>query len=165
MASYYWDNPVKHDRPLLTNCTVEGLARAAGLKPTSAKEEAALDMLLTNVALADQERRPLSFSRNKQHRYRDCSIDRVLSCVATGVNAGLVLERRTKPGHRGWQSDLRGTPDLAKIFDRHGQEPVHGPSDPIILRSRKDGSLLPLRPMRDRRGSTKCCRAPCSASR
>jgi hypothetical protein len=45
-------------------------------------------------------------------------------------------------GQRGRQSDLRGTPVLDEIFDKHGQKPVYGPNDPIILRSRKDG-LLP----------------------
>jgi hypothetical protein len=37
-----------------------------------------------------------------------------------------------------------------KAFDRHGQEPVYGQRDPIILRSRKNGSLLSLPPRRDR---------------
>jgi hypothetical protein len=58
---FYWDNQVKHDRPLITNCYVPGLAYAAGLKPSSATEEQDLDMVLTNIALADQEERPLSF--------------------------------------------------------------------------------------------------------
>ena len=52
----YWDSAVKHDRPLITNCFVRGLACAAGLKPSSATEER--DLLLTNIALADQEGRP-----------------------------------------------------------------------------------------------------------
>jgi hypothetical protein len=53
-----WNGQVKHDRPLITNCSVRGLACAAGLKPSSAAEERDLDMLLTNLALADQEGRP-----------------------------------------------------------------------------------------------------------
>jgi hypothetical protein len=145
----YWDNPVKHDRPLITNCHVPGLALACGLSPSSATEERDLDMLLANIALADQEGRPLSFSRNKNHAYRGITSDRVLSGVAKIV-PDLALERRTKPGQRGWQSDLRGTSELTRIFDRHGEEPAYGPSEPIILRSRRDGSLLPLKPMRDR---------------
>jgi hypothetical protein len=79
MSGYYWDNPVKHDRPLITNCFVPGLACAAGLKPSSATEERDLDMLLTNIALADQEGRPLSYSRNKNHAYTDTTVRRVLS--------------------------------------------------------------------------------------
>jgi hypothetical protein len=150
MAGFYWDNPVKHDRPLLTNCRVQGLALAAGLNPSSADEEDTLDMLLANIALADQEQRPLSYSRHRQHEYRGTTFGRVLSGVGIIVNAGLAAERRTKPGHRGWQSTLTATPALADIFDGHGQEPVYGPSDPILLRSRKDGSRLPLKPMRDR---------------
>jgi hypothetical protein len=149
MGRFYWDDPVQHDRPLITNCSVPGLACAAGLKPSSSTEEADLDMLLTNIALADQEARPLSYSRNKNHDYRGITYGRVLSGAAKIVHADLALERRTKPGHRGWQSDLRGTPALAEIFDKHGQKPIYGPRDSIILRSRKDGSLLPMRPSRD----------------
>ena len=145
----YWDNPVKHDRPLITNCTVPGLACAAGLHPLSATEEQDLDMLLTNIALADQEERPLSYSRNKNHDYRDTTTRRVVSGVAKIVSAGLALERRRKPGQLGRQSDLRGTPALTEIFDKHSQELIYGPRDPIILRSRKDGSLLPMRPSRE----------------
>jgi hypothetical protein len=148
-VAYYWDNPVKHDRPLITNCYTPGLASFAGLNPSSATEERDLDMLLTNVALADQEERPLSYSRNKNHDYREISFRRVLSGVEKIVNAGLAAERRTKPGHRGRQSDLRGTKCLTEIFDRHGQKPVYGPREQIILRSRKDGSLLPMRPSRE----------------
>ena len=146
--AFYWDNPVRYDRPLITNCTVDGLALACGLNPSSAAEERDLDMLLANIALADQEGRPLSFSRNKNHAYCGITSGRVLSGVAKIVPE-LALERRTKPGQRGWQSDLRGTPGLAEIFDRHGQEPVYGPRDSIILRSRRDGSLLPMMPARD----------------
>ena len=55
MGRFYWDNPLWHDRPLITNCFVPGLACAAGLNPWSATQEQDLDMLLTNIALADQE--------------------------------------------------------------------------------------------------------------
>jgi hypothetical protein len=150
MAGFYWDNAVRNDRPLLTNCRVQGLALAAGLDPSSANEEETLDMLLANVALADQEERPLSYSRHRQHEYRGTTFGRVMSGVAIIVSAGLAIERRTKPGHRGWQSDLRGAPNLKEIFHRHGADPIYGPSDPITLRSRRDGSQLPLKPMRDR---------------
>jgi hypothetical protein len=61
----------------------------------------------------------------------------------------LAMERRTKPGQRGWQSDLRATPALTEIFDKCGQKPTYGPRDSIILRSRKDGSLLSMRRSRD----------------
>ena len=76
--AFYWDNPVRRDRPLITNCSVPGLACAAGLRPSSATEERDLDMLLTNVALAREER-PLSYSRNKNHVYHDITFGRVLS--------------------------------------------------------------------------------------
>jgi hypothetical protein len=148
-VAYYWDNPVKHDRPLITNCFVPGLACAAGLKPSSAIEEQVLDMLLTNLVLADHEERPLSYSRHRGHKYQGTTFGRVVSGVAKIVKAELALERRTEPGHRGWQSDLRCTPALAEIFDKHGQKPVYGPRDSIIVRSRKDGSLLPMWPARD----------------
>jgi len=146
---FYWDNAVKHDRPPITNCSVPGLACAARLKPSSATEERDLDMLLTNIALADQEERPLSYSRNKNHVYRDITFGRVLSGIAKIVSADLALERRTQPGHRGCQSTLGATPALTEIFEKHGVEPVYGPKELIILRSRKDGSLLPMRPSRD----------------
>jgi hypothetical protein len=149
MGRFYWDNPVQRDRPLITNCSVPGLACAAGLKPSSATEERDLEMLLTNIALADQEGRPLSYSRNKNHAYYDITFGRVRSGVAKIVSAELAVERRTKRGHRGWQSDLRATPALTEIFDKYGQKPTYGPRDSIILRSRRDGSLLPKRPWRD----------------
>jgi hypothetical protein len=148
-VAYYWDNPVKHDRPLITNCFIPGLACAAGLHPSSATEERDLDMLLANIALADEEARPLSYSRHRGHEYRGITFGRVLSGVGTIRHAGLALERRTKPGHRGRQSDLRGTPALAEIVDKHGQKPVYGPRDLIVVRSRRDGSLLPVWPARD----------------
>ncbi|MGY8685851.1 hypothetical protein Q2941_50410 [Bradyrhizobium sp. UFLA05-153] len=145
MAGYYWDNQVKHDRPLITNCYVPGLARACGLRHFSATKERDLDMLLANIALADQECRPLSYSRHRQHKYRGTTLGRVLSGVAAIESAGLALENRTKPGHRGRQSILNATPALTEIFNKHGKRPTYEPSDPIILRSRKDGSLMPLR--------------------
>jgi hypothetical protein len=126
-----------------------GLACAAGLKPSSATEERDLDMLLTNIALAEQEARRLSYSRNKNHEYRDITVGRVLSGVAKIESAGLALGRRSKPGQRGRQSDLRSTPALSEIFDKYGHKPIYGPRDPIILRSRRDDSLLPMRPSRD----------------
>jgi hypothetical protein len=149
MGYSYWDYPVQHDRPLITNCFVPGLACAARINPSSAIEERDIDMLLTNIALADQEGRPLSYSRNKNHAYYDITFGRVLSGVAKIVSAELAVERRTERGHRGWQSDLRGTTALTEIFDKHGQNPIYGPRDSIILRSRKDGSLLLMRPSRD----------------
>jgi len=149
MGHFYWDNPVQHDRPLITNCFVPGLACAAVLKPSSATEERDLEMLLTNIALADQEGRPLSYSRNKNHAYYGITFGRVRSGVAKIVSAELAVERRTERGRRGWQSDLRATPALTEIFDKYGQKPTYGPRDAIILRSRRDGSLLPMRPSRD----------------
>jgi hypothetical protein len=78
---FYWDHPVKHDRPLITNCHVPGLALACGLTPSSATEERDLDMLLTNIALADQEGRPLSYSRHKEHKYCGITFGRMVSAV------------------------------------------------------------------------------------
>jgi len=149
MGRFYWDNPLWHDRPLITNCFVPGLACAAGLNPRSATQERDLDMLLTNIALADQEGRPLSYSRHRGHEYRGITFGRALSGVATIMNAGLAFERRTKPRHRGRQSDLRGSDALTEIFEKYGKKPIYGPRDLIVVRSRKDGSLLPMRPSRD----------------
>jgi len=97
----YWDNLVKHDRPLITNCFVPGLACAADLHPSSATEERDVDMLLTNIALADQEQRPLSYSRHKEHRYRGITFGRVTSAVEIVKRADLATERRQKPDS-GW---------------------------------------------------------------
>lgn len=149
MGRVYWDNPVRHDRPLITNCYVPGLALACGLNPPSFTEERDLDMLLANIALANQEGRPLSYSRNKNHIYGDITFRRVLSAVEKIERAELAIGRRTKRGFRGWQSDLRSTAALTEIFDKHGQEPIYGRRD-SILRSRKDGSLLPRPPMKER---------------
>jgi hypothetical protein len=150
--AYYWGHPDKYDRdrPLITNCFVPGLARAAGLHPSSAAEERDLDMLLTNLALAHQEGRPLSYSRHKEHKYCGITFGRVLVAVEIIKRAALAEEWRQKPGHRGRQSTLTATPALTEIFDKHGQKPVYDRGHPIIPRSRKDGSVLPLRPMRDR---------------
>jgi hypothetical protein len=150
MSGYYWDDRVKHDRPLITNCYVPGLALACGLKPSSATEEQDLDMLLTNIALAHQEQRPLSYSRHKDHQYHAITFGRVLGAVEIAKRAELASEWRQKPGHRGWQSTLTAMPALTEIFDKYGQKPIYGPRDSIILRSRKDGSRLPLPPMKDR---------------
>jgi hypothetical protein len=146
----YWDDPVEHDRPLITNCVVPGLACAAGLKPSCAIEERDMDMLLTNIALADQEGRPLSYSRNKNHAYTETTVRRVLSRAAKIVSAELALDSRPNAGSRSWQSTLTATPALTEMFDKYGQKPIYGPRDSIILRSQKDGSLLPLSPMKDR---------------
>jgi hypothetical protein len=150
MSDYYWDNPVKHDRPLITNCFVPGLACAAGLKPSCAIQERDMDMLLTNIALAGQEGRPVSYSRHKEHHYREITFGRVLGAVEIARRAELATEWRQNPGHRGWQSTLTATPALTEMFDKYGQKPIYGPRDSIILRSRKDGSLLPLSPMKNR---------------
>jgi hypothetical protein len=66
------------------------------------------------------------------------------------VSAELAVDWRPNTGSRGWQSTLTARPALTEIFDRYGQKPIYGPRDSIILRSRKDGSLLPLSPMKDR---------------
>jgi hypothetical protein len=108
-------------------------------------------MLLANIALADQEGRPLSYSRHKEHEYRGITFGRLMGAVEIVKRAKLTTEWRQKPGHRGWQSTLTATPALTEIFERHGEEPVYGQRDPIILCSRRDGSLLPLPPMKDRR--------------
>jgi len=147
---FYWDNLVRHDRPLITNCSTPGLALACGLHLSSATEERDIDMLLTNVALADQEGRPLSYSRHKEHRYRGITFGRVMSAVEIVKRAELATEWRQKPGRRGWQSTLEATPALIEAFEKHGACPMYTPIDPILLRSRKDGSLLPLPPMKHR---------------
>ena len=74
----------------------------------------------------------------------------MLVAVEIIKRAGLAEEWRQKPGYRGWQSTLTAAPVLAEIFDMHNQKLVYGPREPIILRARKDDSLLPLPPMRDR---------------
>ena len=147
---FYRDNTIQHDRPVITSCSLPGLASAAGLNLSSATEERDLDMILANIALAYEEGRPLSYSRNKNHVYRDITVGRVLSSVAKIESAGLAVDHRRKPGQRGWQSDVRCTPALAEIFEKFGHEPVYGPRDPIILRSRRDRSLLlPMKPPRE----------------
>jgi hypothetical protein len=107
-------------------------------------------MLLTNLALAGQEGRPLSYSRNKSHKYADISFDRVLSGVERIVRADLATEHRAKPGSRGWQSTLYCTQALSDMFKTHGVRPVYAPAPPIILRSRKDRSLMTLPPMKQK---------------
>jgi hypothetical protein len=121
-VAYYWDNPVKHDRPLITNCFVPGLACAAGMKPSSATEELDLDILLTNVALADQEGRPLSYSRHRAHKYRG------IPCIPVhdSIVVPLQYEGEAREAlYYGWCSQ-NVSPSLCNIEKKRQKAPQDG---------------------------------------
>ena len=62
------------DHPLIYSCRLPGFAEAVGMKPASADQELVLDTFLTNLALASETEKPLSYSRHRGHyrrsRYR-----------------------------------------------------------------------------------------------
>jgi hypothetical protein len=147
--AYYWDNPVKHDRPLITNCYAPGLARAAGLHPKSAKQERDWDMCALNAVYGHQEGRQLSYSLNWNHDYRGYfSRPRAISAVAAFADAGLFEHRKSHQGQLGWQSNFWATPASLEVFYSLRPEVVHEQSPVVITRSRETGMIIPSKPMR-----------------
>jgi hypothetical protein len=62
------------DHPLIYSWRLAGFAEAIGMKAAGADQELVLDTFLTNLALASETEKPLSYSRHRGHyrrsRYR-----------------------------------------------------------------------------------------------
>jgi hypothetical protein len=62
------------DHPLIYSCRAPGFAEAIGMKPQGADQELVLDAFLTNLGMAGETEKPLSYSRHRGHyrrsRYR-----------------------------------------------------------------------------------------------
>src|ERR1035437_7671467 len=124
MSKFYFDEQDDYydrDCPINIEWSAPGMAEALGLPSApDAGYERMRDMLLANLWLAAEGEKALSYSRHKEFyelsRYRpiDYTYRNILRGVAEIVEAGLALENRTAPGHRGRQSTLTATPALYK---------------------------------------------------
>ena len=137
------------DHPLIYSCRLPGFAEAIGMKPASADQELVLDTFLTNLAMAGETERQLSYSRHRGHyrrsRYRPRAFTytHATRSVANIVGAGLGIENRTLPGHRGWQSTITPTPLLMSCWTETTADPVYDSNaETIILKSRDQEKRL-----------------------
>jgi hypothetical protein len=137
------------DHPLIYSCRLPGFAEAIGMKPQGADQELVLDTFLTNLAMAGETEKPLSYSRHRGHyrrsRYRPRAFTyaHAMSAVANIVGARLGIENRTLPGHRGWQSTITATPLLMSYWSDAAEDPVYdSKAETIILKSRDEEKRL-----------------------
>jgi hypothetical protein len=137
------------DHPLIYSCRLPGFAEAIGMKPASANRELVLDTFLTNLAMAGEAEKALSYSRHRGHyrrsRYRPRAFTytHAMRAVAKVVDAGLGIENRTLPGHRGWQSTITATPLLMSYWSDAAEDPVYDSNaETIILKSRDEEKRL-----------------------
>jgi hypothetical protein len=137
------------DHPLIYSCRAPGFAEAIGMKPQGADQELVLDIFLTNLAMAGEAEKPLSYSRHRGHyrrsRYRPPAFTytHAMRAVAKVVDAGLGIENRTLPGHRGWQSTITATPLLMSCWNEMAAAPVYDDNtETIILKSRDEEKRL-----------------------
>jgi hypothetical protein len=137
------------DHPLIYYCRLPGFAEAIGMKPASADQELVLDTFLTNLVMAGETEEPLSYSRHRgqyrrsRYRPRAFTYTHAMCAVANIVGAGLGIENRTLPGHRGWQSTITATPLLMSCWTETTADPVYDSNaETIILKSRDQGKRL-----------------------
>ena len=153
MADFHYFNLDDHserDQPLIFSCNRPGLADLIGLKPApSAAHELVRDTFLTNLALAGQAEKALSYSRHrgfyKRSRYRlpAFTYTNVMRAAAEIVREGLGIETRTRPGHRGRQSTITATDALMTHWRDLDAEPVYdSAAETIILKSRDEERRL-----------------------
>jgi hypothetical protein len=135
----------ERDHPLIYSCRVPGFAEAIGLKPESADDELVIDTFLTSLAWSGDAEKALSYSRHRGHykrsRYRRPAFTykTAMRIVEQIRRAGLALEDRTLPGHRGRQSTLTATPEVMTAWRRMGLDPIHDSNaETIILKSRDE---------------------------
>jgi hypothetical protein len=149
VAGYrYFDEQDDSDQALIYSSRLPGIAEAAGLKPASANEELVIDTFLTSLGYAGESEKALSYSRRSAHysrrsRYRKpaFTFTNAVRSAAKVVGAGLAVENRTKPGHRGWQSTLMPTPGFMSLWSQltaQSEPPFDIKAETIILRSRGD---------------------------
>jgi hypothetical protein len=124
----------EHDQALIYSSRVPGIAEVAGLKPASAAEALVIDTFLTSLGYAGESEKALSYSRHVGHytgrsRYRKPTFTytNAVRTVAKIVAAGLAVENRTKPGHRGRQSTLTPTPEFMSLWSLLAAEPTLRP--------------------------------------
>jgi hypothetical protein len=140
----------ERDHPLVTSCRLPGLAEAIGLRPApSAAHELVRDTYLTNICMAGEADKAMSYSRRRARypmsRYRrsDFTYGNVTRVAADIVGTELVTEDRTEPGVRGRQSTLKATPELMALWSNIGRDPIYDGSDEtIILKSRDEERRL-----------------------
>ena len=167
MANFHYfklDDRSERDQPLIFSCNLQGLADSIGLKPApSVAHELVRDTFLTNLALAGEAEKPLSYSRHrgfyKRSRYRlpVFTYTNVVRVVAEIVREGLGIENRTRPGHRGRQSTITAADALMTHWRDLDAEPVYDcAAETIILKSRDEERRLleyvdspPIRAKRD----------------
>jgi hypothetical protein len=144
--AFYWGSQTEHDQALIYSSRVPGIAEVAGLKPANAAEEFVTDTFLTSLGYAGESEKALSFSRHRGHytgrsRYRKpvFTYANAMRSAAKIVGAGLAVENRTKPGHRGWQSTLIPTPAFTSLWSHltaQSEPTFDTKAETIILRSR-----------------------------
>src|SRR5664280_501244 len=140
----------ERDHPLVASCRLPGIAEAIGLRSApSAAHELVRDTYLTNVCMAGEADRALSYSRHRARyrmsRYRrsDFTYGNVTRVAADIVGTELVTEDRTEPGVRGRQSTLKATPELMALWSNIGRDPIYvGSAETIILKSRDEDRRL-----------------------
>ena len=96
--------------------------------------------LLSEVALAAEMNRSVSYSRRKNYythrsRYHGSSVSyrTVLAAVSDALRAGLLTEDRARPGSRGCQSRLHATTALRDTLRE--QQCLHPPHEVLWLRN------------------------------
>jgi hypothetical protein len=150
-VAFYWDNPYKfeHDRPLITSCRVLGISQMLGLQPSNAGLELVCDTFITNIAMAAETEKAMSYSRHRGHYARDrythpaFTYSNAIKAAALIERADLTIENRTLPGHRGKQSTLTATPALIEFWEDSKEQPIHDPNaETIIIRSRDEERRL-----------------------
>jgi hypothetical protein len=138
-VAYYWDNPVSHDRPLITNLYAPGFAEAAGLSLKDAQQARDAEMFLANIRYSEQEGRRLSYSLNNNHNYSRMTAHRARNITRMIDAAGLAINHPAPQGRLGKQSQIEATPALIELWDKLNPEVVYDRRfDHIICRSRKD---------------------------
>ncbi len=95
----------ERDHPLVTSCRLPGIAEAIGLRPApSAAHERVRDTYLTNICMAGEAGKAMSYSRRRarypRSRYRapDFTYGNVTRVAGELVGSELVEEDRTEPG-------------------------------------------------------------------
>ncbi len=150
--AFYWDHDDQaysdRDAPLIFGYSAPDLVERLGLRVDGADSALVVSTILANLGMAAEAGKALSYSRHKgfyaPNRYRAHAFnnyDRMMAGAALIVNAGLALEDRTQPGHRGRQSTLTATPALNQVWFGMNADPVYAPGESIILKSRATKDL------------------------
>jgi hypothetical protein len=100
------------------------LIRFLGVPIHSETQRRAVNSIVTEAVLAADEGRWVSYSRHKpfysgQQRYHGTSYTYtvIIKAIDGLLLRGWIREKRTLPGHRGWQSRFCATPKLIELWD------------------------------------------------